>query len=152
MKVITREETNRLLDLLGQETEIFKQMLKLTEHQTELIEADEIDEFNASLDNRQELIEKINGLHQESQLLMQSYIAYTGASGGKSILTIDAASEKLRELVTACARLNEKNAATAKERAKNYAERSGKISTSRKGLTSYIQNVSRESEIFDKMT
>ena len=150
MSVFSRDKATRLIELLGQETELFRQMLKHTEAQTELIEKDEIDAFNESLDRRQELIENINVLHQESQSLMQSYISYSSSTGGRKSKSIDTAAASLRELISACAELNEKNIAAAKVKTQSYTERIDKLSTSRKGIGSYILGGSSDSELFDR--
>ena len=150
MSVFTADNAARLLDLLGKEQEIFGQIRETTEKQTELIEADDIEGFDKSLDSRQELIEKINGLHQETELLMQSYMSYSTSHAGGKIEKIDKAIEQLQNTIAECAKMNEKNTAAAKQRAEDYAERSGKLNIGRKSLGSYMQTVESNSEMFDK--
>ena len=58
------EDMERLPELLGEELEYYKQIQKLTEEQTGLMGEDDIEAFNSSLVKREELIEKIKGLHQ----------------------------------------------------------------------------------------
>ena len=152
MSKFSREEAKRLLELLEQETGIFERVLKLTESQTAFVNAEDMDALNESLDQRQGFIEEIDGLHQETQVLMQSYISYSSSSSGKKLAALDAAEAKLRGLIEACSELNEKNNVLAKEKAGNIAQRIGKLSTSRKSINSYIQGVAGGSELFDKMT
>jgi len=141
------DDAARLLELLRQEFEIFGRIRELTKEQTELIAADDIEAFNISLDRRQEFIEKINGLHQESEALMQSYML-AGKTGGET----DAAAKRLRDVISECAALNDKNMAAAKEKAEYYKERSGRLSLGRKSLGSYIHDVENDPEHFDAMT
>ena len=152
MSVFKKDAEARLLELLKEETGMFGQMLKLTEEQAELIASDDVEAFEKSLDHRQELIEKINGLHKESEVLMQSYITYANTPAGKRIDGIEAAAEELRDVIAKCAGLNEKNAEAAKDKVDSYKERIGKLNTGRKSLGLYIQNVSNDPEMFDKMT
>ena len=150
MSEFTRDNAVQLLGLLRKEHELFEQMLKLTEKQTELLAADDIEAFDKSLDRRQEIIEKINGLHQESNILMQSYMSYQDTPGKKSVKEIEAASKQLQDTITKCAALNEKNAASIKEKAKTYSEQIDKLSTARKSIGSYIQPLENDPEMFDK--
>ena len=152
MSIFSGDSAARLLELLGTELEVFGQMLELTAKQTELIAWDDIDALDESLDRRQELIEKINGLHQESDILMQSYISYLDTAGGKNNGSIDYASAQIRETAAKCAELNEKNMAAAKEKAEGYKERIGKLSLGRKSMGAYIQGVANTPEMFDKRT
>ena len=150
MSIFTREQAVSLLEIIGQETKLFEQIYKLTEEQAELVSTDEIEAFSESLDRRQELMEKINGLHQEYQSLMQSYISYYNSPNGKKVKSIEQAEKKLRDLITASAELNDKNTLAAQEKADSYKDRIGKLSISRKSIGSYIQAVGTESELFDK--
>ena len=142
----------RLLEAIRQETEAFGQMLEMTKGQAELIAADDIEGFDKSLDRRQKHIEKINGLHQGTGVLMQSYISHMRSAGGKKNIDIEAASAQLRDLIAKCAEINEKNMTAAKEKAEGYTQRIDKLSKDRKTLGSYIQTVENVPEMFDKMT
>ena len=152
MNDFSRENEERLLELLGQEYGILEQIRAMTEKQTELIAADDIDAFNKSLDRRQELITQINGLHQESDVLMQSYISFTASGGGSKISAVDEASGKIKAIVSECALKNEKNTSAAKEKAEEYIKQIGKLSLTRKSLGKYAQSVPNSPELFDKKT
>ena len=152
MSELSKDNAVRLLELLKQQLEIFGEILKLTKQLTTLIEADEIAAFDESLDRRQTLIEKINELHQESDGLMQSYVSYTGSWGGENIREIDEIAEELRNVIVECAVLNESVVSDAKKKAEQYVERIDKLNLSRKSLGSYIQTVSNDPELFDKMS
>ena len=148
----SRENEARLLDLLGMEHEAFEQIREFTNEQKDLIAADDIDAFDKSLDCRAELIKKINGLHQESDVLMQSYISYSSSADGKIIVAVDEAIGRLQAVIADCAALNEKNTAAAKEKAEEYIKQIGKLSLTRKSLGKYAQSVPNSSELFDKKT
>jgi len=146
----SKDNAARLLELLRKELEIFMRMRELTVKQKELIEADELEALDASLDRRQELIEEINGLHQETDVLMQSYVLYSAAE--KSISEIDTVAARIRDIVAECAGLNDSNMSEAKNKSEDYTNRIGELSLNRKGLGAYIQEVENRPEMFDKMT
>jgi len=145
-------EESGLLELLGKELEIFRQIRELTVKQAQLLASDDIDAFNQSLDGRQELIEKINGLHQETNVLMQSYISFSGSRGGAKSSKVEAAREQLHDVIAECADLNEKNMATANGMAKDYTSRIENLQLSRKSLGAYALGTPNNSELFDKKT
>ena len=150
MSEFTVDSAGDLLERLGKELEILGRVRELTEKQAELLAADDIDGFNMSLDGRQEHIERINGLHQESDVLMQSYMSYQASSGGKSIKEIDETLARIRDVLAECAALNDGNITAAKEKAEGYIKQIGKLSLNRKSLGAYIQDVENKPEIFDK--
>ena len=150
MNKFSQEKQSRLLELLGEELAIFRQIRELTEKQTELLAADETEAFEKSLEPGQELIKKINGLHQETDVLMQSYISFSASSGGGKIAAIETAAEQLRAAITGCAELNDKNISTIKGMNEDNSERIGKLSLSSKSIGAYAQNIPRNPEHFDK--
>ena len=152
MSEFSRDKQTRLLALLGEELSIFEQIREMTGKQAELLAADDIAALDKSLDRRQELIEKSNGLHQETDVLMQSYMSFSDSTGGAKIGDIEAAAEKLRGIITECAGLNERNMSSAKEIAEDYVKRIDKLSIGRKSLGAYAQSVPNDSEIFDRKT
>ena len=152
MKGFPQENAGRLLELISREIEEFEQILKLTEKQTELIAAEETDALSDSLDSRQELIDKINGLHQETDLLMQSYISFSTTAKGESIGAIDEAIERLDGIIARCAAIDGKNTTLAKEKAEDYIKRIGKLSLTRKSIEKYAPGIPNDSEYFDKKT
>jgi len=146
------DNEKRLLELLEREFELFKKILELTGEQTELLTADDADAFNKSLDVRQALIEEINGLHQESDILMQSYMSVQEQPGGDRAGEIEAAAARLRDVIAQSAAINEKNTVAAKDKAEEYIRQIGKLSLNRKSIGAYIQGVPNEPEHFDKKT
>jgi len=148
----SKEQETRLLKQLGDELELWKEMRELTEKQAQSLEADDADALDGSIESRQGLIEKINGLHQETDLLMQSYNSFLKTKPGKKSAAVEEATEKLRIIITGCVELNEKNIEAAKGLAKGYTEKIGKSSETRKGLGAYAQNVPNNSELFEKKT
>jgi hypothetical protein len=152
VNTFSEDNATRLLELIGQELELFGRIRELSQDQAELIAQDEIEALNISLDRRQECIDKINGLHQETNVLMQSYMASVGTDGSKKSEEAESAIRRLRDAVSGCVALNEKIMADAQEKAKSYAGRIDELSTGRKGLDSYIHQVPNNPELFDKMT
>jgi len=148
----SQENSARLLELLGQEMEQLNRMHELTEKQAELLIADDIDDFHKSLDQRQGLIERIKGLHQESDVLMQSYVAFSSVDAGRVIEAIEKAVAERRRMIGECAALNEKNIITAKEKASSYLERLEKLSLNRRSIELYTPEVPNSPEIIDKKT
>ena len=150
MSDFTAGNAEDLLEPLRKELDVLGQVRELTEKQAELIAADDIDGFNRSLDSRQGHIEKINGLHQESDVLMQSYMSYLDSAGGKSIKEIDEALAQIRDALAECTALNDSNITAAKEKAEGYIKQIGKLSLNRKNIGAYIQDVENKPEMFDK--
>ena len=146
------EEDARLLDLLDMELGKFEQIRIMTGKQAELLAADDLEEFNKSLDSRQELIEEINGLHQETNVLMQSYISFAGPRRGAKGGRVETALGRLRKAVAECTEMNAKNLAAAKDMAGDYSRRIEKLNLSRKSLGAYALGVPNNSELFDKKT
>ena len=171
MNNFPRKKEERLLELLGQELELFGRIREQTAAQAELLKADDSEGFGRSLDERQGIIEKIDGLHQECDALMQSYISFSdpqgdrpatasggagpsGAapSGGGKIEKIERAALRLREAIAECVELNDKNAALAQDMAEEYIKQIGNLSLKRKSLGKYALGVPNNPEHFDKMT
>jgi len=146
----SRDDEGRLLELLSQEYELFKQIRGLAGEQTELLAADEAIVFGRSFDRAQEFVEQINGLHQESDILMQSYVSFSATPNGGKVAPIEEAAEKLRNVIAECIEINKKNEASAKEISKDYVKRIDKSNTTRKGLGKYIHNLPNNPELFDK--
>ena len=142
-------EWDRLSVLLGKELEIFAKIRKLTGEQAELLAKDDVDQFISSLDKRQELIEKINGLHQESDPLMQSYVS---SPADEKYAEIEELREKIRETVGICAELNDKNVAEMKAKSEAHTKKIDKHSAKRKGIGGYAQAVPNTPEVFDTKT
>ena len=152
MKDFSQDKQSRLLALLTEELAIFKQIRELTGKQAELLGTEDVTALDESLTSRQELIEKINGLHQETEVLMQSYISFKGAAGKSKIAGIETASDELRGVIIECAGLNDKNMALAKGKNEEYSERIGKLNVGRKSLGAYAQSIPNNSELFDTKT
>jgi hypothetical protein len=146
------DKQSRLLELLGLQIGLFRQIRELTERQTELLLAEDIDAFDQSLSSRQALIEKIDGLHQESDILMQSYLFFSGSAGGGKIKAIEESAGELRGVIEECAVMDRKNMAMLKEQAEQNIEQIGKMDLGKKSVGAYIQNVPQSPELFDKKT
>ena len=149
MSKIIPAQRERLSILLGKELEVFEEIRKLTGRQAELLKKDDVDQFDSLLDKRQELIEKINGLHQESDPLMQSYVS---SPEDDSIAEIEELREKIRETIGICAGLNDEIVAEMKVKSKEQSEKIDKHSAKRKGIGGYAQAVPNTPEVFDTKT
>ena len=147
MNDFSPEEKARLLELLSKEFELFRQMYELTEKQAMLLAADDAAAFDSSLDSRKELIEEINGLHQETDILMQSYISFAGSDKGGKIDVIEKAVAQRQDAIAQCVVLNEKNTSAAKGKAKDYVKRIDKLSQNRKSLELYTPDVPSKPEL-----
>jgi len=148
----TVDKKARLLDLSKQELGLFTQIRGICEKQAELIDADDITAFLESLDRRQDIIEKIDRLHQESDVLMQSYVSYSNTAGGKSFEELEAVTGQLRDMIAECIGLNDKIMEAAKKMAGDYSERISRLNTNREGLGRYRQGLPNDPKMFDKMT
>ena len=136
-------DIEKLSKLLAEELELYGQIQKLTEEQTDLLSEDDIDAFNSSLDKREELIEKIKGLHQDSNPLMHSCV-----SNDK----IDELMKKIRKTLETCSKLNDKNEEILREKTQDHTKKIDEQSSKRKGIGGYAQSVPNTPEMFDKKT
>lgn len=152
MNDFSQDTRVRLLVLLDAEIELFGRIYELTVKQAELLAADDIEEFNKSLDSRQILIEKINELHQEINILMQSYVSFAGSGTGRKIEAIEKAEAQRLDIIAQCAALNEKNNRAANEKADAYIKRIDKLNLTKKSLEIYTPELPNTPELFDRKT
>ena len=146
------DKQSRLLSLIKHELELFGQMRGIIGKQAEMIESDDLAAFNESLDRRQELIEKINGLHQEADPLMQSYVSYADSADRDSNRELETAIGQLRSIIAECAEMNDGILEAAKTKAVEYTERIARMSLSRESLGRYQHELPNPPQMFDKMT
>ena len=151
MNNFPQNEQERAIELLGQKLELFGSFREQTQTQTELLAADDMDGFERAIDARQETIEKINGLHQELDVLMQSYVSFT-TDGGEKIDAIEKAVGEIDSLIRECIEMNDNNTALAKEKTEEYIKQIGDLSVRRKSLGKYTLSVPNNPELFDKTT
>ena len=153
MSVFSQDKEKRLLELLGEELEIFAKIREMTGRQAKLLEADDneaLEALNKSLNERQPLIEEIDGLHKERTPLMQSYLAFAISPGGRKNEAIESKARQLRNAIADCAAINSGNIDAAKGKKQEYSDRIGKLSIGRKSLGAYAQSVPYNSELFDR--
>ena len=143
------EDEARLQGLLDRMLELCGRVLALTIRQAGLLEEDDPEGFGRSLDERGAAMDEIDGLHQESEALMQSYISIAGRPGGGRSQKIEGTLEKIRDALSRSAAANEKNLAAAKEKAGDYVRQIGKMSLGKKSVGAYIQGVPNNPEHFD---
>jgi len=144
-------DKERLTKLLSEKLKIYKQIKSLTEEQTELLAKDDIEAFNSSLDKREELIKKINGLHQDSEPLMQSYVS-TSTEDNENNSDINNLEKEIREILTDCAKLNDVNIAVMKEKTTEHTKKIDEQRAKGKGVGGYVQSVPNTPEVFDRKT
>jgi len=144
-------DKERLLKLLSEKLKIYKQIKTLTEEQTKLLAKDDIEAFNSSLNKREELIEKINGLHQESEPLMQSCVSIAPDFKEKNS-DIKKLDKEINEVLTDCAKLNDINISVMKEKTLEHTKKIDEQSAKRKGVGGYVQSVPNTPEVFDRKT
>ena len=118
-----RDDETRLLGLLKEQFELFKLVKEQTTKQTQLMEADDIEAFSESLDSRESLIEKINGLHQESNVLMQSYMSQTASGEYDEVAEIEKFKAAISDIITECQSLNVDNIKSAQDKKDEYTKR-----------------------------
>ena len=145
----TSADNKRLLELLSEKLEIYKKIQKNTEEQAQLLDKDDIEALESSLDKREKLISKINGLHQESEPLMQSYVSLS-AEDKKEFPEIPKLENEIREILTNCAKLNEANISLMTEKTEKHTKKIEEHSAKRKGIGGYAQSVPNTPEVFDK--
>ena len=151
MSSISSADVERLSKLLGEELEFYRKIRKLTEEQVELLNKDDIEAFNRSLGKREKLIEKIKGLHQEKNPLMQSYASLSDSEKSKNN-EIDDLSKQIREIIEFCAGANDNSIAAMKEKTENHIKKIDEQSAKRKGIGGYAQSVPNNPEMFDRKT
>jgi len=139
----------RLLELLSDELKVYEKIFKLTEEQTKLLVKDDIEAFNNSLDKRETLIEKIKGLHQESDSLMQSYISLSSSTKEKNN-KIEELKKQIHDIIKLCADLNDENITAMNEKTSEHTKKIDDQSSKRKGIGGYAQSVPNMPEVFDK--
>ena len=149
MNVIAFSEIERLAELLREELKILEEIEVLTDEQTRLIDHEEFDELTKLLSSRQRLMDKINGLHQETTPLMQSYVS---SSKHNPVYEVDEIREQIKQVLTKCRTLNEANVNVLREKSTLQSEKIEKQSAQRKGIGGYAQAVPTSSERFDKKT
>ena len=142
-------DKEQLAKLLSEKIKVYGQIRKMTEEQSGLLDKDDIEAFNVSLNKREKLIEKINGLHQDSDTLMQSYVTFSSASSGGD-KEINKLRNDIHDALKACAELNDKNIASLQSKSESQKERINKQSAKRKGIGGYAQSVPNVPEMFDK--
>ena len=152
MRQFTKAQESRLLELLNRETELARQILELAKAQSKMLEADDLDGFNASLDAGRELIEQINGSHQESEGLMRFYASYYTSGGGAGIGAIDEAAARFTEAIEQCSMLSGRNLEDARAKTEDFIKQIGSLSLKRKSLGLYAQGTGSSSQMFDRKT
>ena len=140
----------RLLELLRLEDELAEQLRGLTEEQAALLASDDAEAFDKSLDRSRDIIEKIDGLHQESDVLMQSYSSFLSTGDGEKVELVETAIVRIRDTIAECAGQNDANATAAKEKADEYMSQAGNIGIRRKSIGLYGQNASKNPVLFDR--
>ena len=153
MSKFNKEQETRLIELLKEEIELFKQIKELAVKETKLLASDDgVGAFNESLSKRENIKEKINGLHQETEKLMQSYISFTTTTPRGKIPQIEKLIESLQEIIAECSNINEKNITIAGNRISEFTKRIKELDTEKKTFDAYTHTIPDSSELFDRKT
>jgi len=143
-------EKERLLELQKQEIGLFERLREITKEQAEMLAADDAEAFDRSLDRSSEIIEKIEGLHQESEILMQSYTSNLPPAHAEKNDPVLIAANQIKDALSECARLHEINSAAAKAKADSYITGAGKLNVRRRSLGLYTQALTNSPTMFDR--
>lgn len=122
-----------------------------TLRQTGVLKASDVDAFVGSVDARQKLIDEISVLHQELDVLMQSYAVSEGQAVHSAGLGSDRARELTREtqaLVTEILELDKKNVGLAQELMKHLGEEAKRANQSRKSIGLYNPEQKLEGSVY----
>ena len=143
MKNFTPAEKERLTELLSDDLELFGQIRELMERQTQLL-SDDAETFDGLLDRREELAEKINGLHQETDPLMQSYVSSKNSDKDVENLRL-----KIKAEISYCENLNRQHSSLMKEKTRELSKEIDEKRSKREGIGGYAQAAPTTSMKFD---
>ena len=151
---LTPERIGRLLELQRQKRELLREFHELTLQQERLIELEETAVLKENLNQRQELITEIDTLHQELNLLMQTYSEYSQQAGADpAAQEIGALQQESQKLLQEIAALDEQNQARTARQIDRFRDEVKRLSLGRRTIQSYNQSISAlGSELFDKKT
>ncbi|MDR2599619.1 MAG: flagellar protein FlgN [Oscillospiraceae bacterium] len=140
---------DKLIELLSEKLELFEQIYKATEKQSKILSDEDydIEAFDKLIDKRQELIEKINGLHQKLDPMMQSFVS---SPSYKKDSEIEKLKDKIQNKVKECSDLNNENMEIISDKTDNQKDKIEKQSAKRKGIGGYAQAVPNTPEVFDR--
>ena len=150
MSDFPREKEESLLSILGRERELFAELLETLGEQAGLIAADDIEAFDKALEKGRNITQKVDGLHQETSLLMQSYALYSNSGDNRESDAVETLTGQIRDITAKCAELNEKITAEAKNKAAQYTQEINRLNLSRKSIGLYAQGVTNNPEHFDR--
>jgi hypothetical protein len=148
----SQQQSERLYQLLADETKLLENLRKAAKEQSIHLAEDKMDDFDKSFSVGQEIIGEIDRLHQETNLLMQSYVSFSNSGNGRKVDKIEESIKAFKSIIAECAELNEINMVSAKEKMEEYSQQITKSSQSRKSIGVYAQSVTNNPEFFDKKT
>ena len=150
---LNKDQETRLIELLKEKIDLFKIIKEETIKQTGLITSeDSMDALIESLDERESIKEKINGLHQETETLMHSYISFVKDAPKGKISQIEKLIESLQEIIAECSNINSKNLSLAGDKIGEYTKRIKELDTEKKTFDAYTLTIPDNSENFDRKT
>lgn len=145
MSEFSAQDKQKLLSLLTEKQKLLSQIEQNTKEQGGLLEKDDIEAFDSSLQQSDSIIEKIKGLHQETDTLMQSYI-----SSKKRDEKIEDLKNAIEQTLKTCAEKNKALSQAAKKRQKDLSIEIEEKRSKREGIGGYAQATPTTSEVFDK--
>ena len=150
MKAFTSDDSKKLLELLEKQHDLVEEILKITKGQSELVQIRDVEQFGNTIDQVDEIIEQINGLHQEASPLMQSYNLYKTSSGGSAVPEIDKLTSSLQAKLSEGSEIHQYNIGLVTDTKGELTKEIAKLADEKKGVGGYKTEVPRESKLIDK--
>lgn len=155
MAAFAPEQYARIMELQQQKKTLLQEFHGLAQLQQEIIEREDTTALQGNLNRRQELITQVDTLHQELDLLMQSYppIRQQLGESHPQVAALTALQNEIQDILRQIAALDTQNQARAARQLQHFRDEIKRLSLGRKTLQSYSQGaVSLGSELFDKKT
>lgn len=140
-----------MVQLLNEELKAYSEIRTIAEAQNEVLDNDNIEDFNSLLLKRGELIDEITELQQMKNVLLKPCNQSTSNEDDQSN-DVDKILEKIRDELTKCAKINDKQMDIIKSKTEVLTKKIDDQSTRRKGIGGYVQAVPNESDTFDEST
>ena len=153
MRMFSMQEADKLITLLGERKQLLSAYLALTNQQADILTAEDTDAFNENLDQRQKIIDKIEGLHQEIVPLMQAYTSSVGDSKQPSSYAtkINEIESQTQAMLADVRTVDRRALEKAKEKAAFFGAEIKRVNLSRKSIGKYQNNAGMPtSGIFDQ--
>ncbi|MDR1117338.1 MAG: flagellar protein FlgN [Oscillospiraceae bacterium] len=130
-------DRDRLIKLLESKERYVKECLEITKKQREIVSAEDIDAglLTSSLNERRVNIDKIEGLHHEINVLMQSYLANGTNEIGDS--EIDALQSRIDGVITQIRELDVQSEKSIRDSMDASLSEAKRLNQNRRGIGAY---------------